>query len=270
MLTLLALSDVGRDFKYDVNQYMTPEQEAAAKAAAEKDTAEFEATIADLPDEEKEGKRQEHAAQISQNQRDKELDDELAAEQDRASKAAEAFAVREKARKEREAAGDADEDSKKPLTRADIAEINATATAAAMKVANQAAALTIAKTLATSDKEAQLIVAKWANRNFPEGTPLQDQIEEMYAVTHRKRLIGERNEALRAAKNKLNVQTDSAATHRDETAAGEPKMSDADKTAFKQAGFVWDAAKRLYKKPLGNGKTHLYRDPKTGRTFRAA
>lgn len=248
---------------------MTEEEKAAAAKAKEDADAEFEATLGDdLTDEEKETKRQEHAAQHSDNN-DQELDSELAAEQERTRLANEAFQKREEARKKREADAGGNEDDDRPLTRADLARISADATAAAMKVANAAQVLAIAKTLATSDKEATLIAAKWGNRTFPEGMTLQDQVEEMYAVTNRKKLIGERNEALRAARNKGNANTNSAATHVDGPSSGEPKLSAADKTALQQSGFVWDTNKRLYKKPLSKGR-FLYRDAKGTRTFQGS
>lgn len=243
---------------------MTPEEQAAAD---QKEAAEFEATLANLPPAEQEQKRKEHAAQNSDKQRDKELDEELKEEAERKRVADEAFRKREEMRKEREKKSEEGEGDKVLDSNDIVARATEAATAAATKVALQSAALTIARSLAASDKEAQLIVAKWGNRSFPDGVPLQDQVEEMYAVVNRKKLIGERNEALRVARNKGNVNDNGAATHRDAPAAGEPKLSDADASALKAAGFVWDGDKRMYKKPLKGGKLHLYRDSKSGRTF---
>lgn len=158
---------------------------------------------------------------------------------------------------------DAEDDLDQPMTRREAAALEDRM----KKDALTSTATTIARALAASDKEAQLIVAKWRNRTFPQEMVLQDQIEECYAITHRKRLIGERNEALRAAGNRANAGRNAAETHRDGAPAGEPKMPTGDKVALQQAGFVWDAGKRLYKKQLGRSRGFLYKDVKTGRTF---
>lgn len=193
---------------------------------------------------------------------DKELEEENKRGKPDPIKAKKAFDERQAKRE----AGEAEEEGDKPVTRKELAELEQRA----IKRANEAQALTIAKGMAASEKEAQLIFAKWKNREFPENLPLTDQLEEAYAITHRKKLIGERNEALRAARNKANANKGAGSTAHDSGIAGEPKLSDADKYAMTAAGYVWDGAKRLYKKPLGGGKSHLYKDPKTGRTWRAA
>lgn len=246
---------------------MTPEEEAAAAAAGttpeEKADAEFETSIADLPEEEKTAKRTERQQQFT----DKDLDAEIAAEEERKRLAGEAFRERDKKRKERDAAIAAGEVEDKPLTTADLESITATATEAATKIASESLARAVARTLAASDKEAQLIFLKWQNRTFPPGMSLQDQVEEAFVVTNSKRLIGQRNEALRALRNRDGASDGTAVTHRNGAPSGEPKLADSDRTALLAAGFAWDGAKRLYKKPLTSGG-FLYQDPKTKRTFR--
>lgn len=173
------------------------------------------------------------------------------------AKAQEAF----KKRQDREEGADGDED--KPLTQKDIGRV----TANVRRELQAEQAFTLARSMAASDTEANLIVAKWGNRIFPDGTSLQDQIEEAYAITHRKSLIGQRNEALRALKNKGTVKKDGSGAHRDASPGSAPKMSAADAEAYRQAGFVYDGAKRLFKKPLRGGKVFLYKDPKTNRQW---
>lgn len=206
----------------------------------------------------------ENDSQDSSKEDEIDYDAELEAEQKRGkpdpSKAREAF-------KERDNKRDTDADDDKPLTRKDIADVEARVERRVL--AGQA--LDIARKMAGSDKEAQLIVAKWTNRTFPAGTTLQDQIEEAYVITHSKRLIGTTNEAMRALKNKNNVRTGAAgATHRDSADASEPKMNAADAASYKGAGFVWNGQKRVYMKSLKNGKMFLYKDPKTKKQWTAA
>lgn len=242
---------------------MTPAEKAAAdKAAADQKIAD-DAAAAEAADE-SEGDEEDEAK--DKNNNDLDLDKELEEENKRKpdpEKAAQAFQEREDRRKAAEdlAAADA-ADADKPLTRKDIAEIERRTYARLQ--ADQALAL--AKAITTSDKEAQLVLAKWRNRSFPETMPLQDQLDEAYAITHRKKIIGDRNEALRALRGKGNVQTHANDTHRDAPAAGEPKLSDADKTALQQSGFTWDGTKKLYSKKLKGGKT-LYTDAKRSRTW---
>lgn len=125
-------------------------------------------------------------------------------------------------------------------------------------------ALRLAKGMAGSDKAAALIVAKWANRTFPESLTLSEQITEMYGAVYAKKIIGERNEALRAAKGKQGVsKTDAAGSHREGTQnAHEPKLPANEMTVIKQSGFAWSNKNRRYEKKLPNGRI-LIRDPKT-------
>lgn len=160
---------------------------------------------------------------------------------------------------------DDEDDDDKPLTRRELRE----AETRLEKKALVTSVLSLARAMAGSETEAQLIAAKWQNRTFPEGMTLQDQVEEAYAITHRKKLIGERQEALRALKGKGTATTTATESHRDPSPGNEPKMAAQDKAAILAAGFAWDATKRLYKKSLGR-RGFLYKDPKSGKTFTGA
>ena len=175
-------------------------------------------------------------------------------------KAVEAFKERTQ---KREGDEDGEDDENKPLTRKDLAEVEIRVERKLLK----GQALSVAKGLADNDKEAELIVARWGNRSFPQGTPLSEQIEEVYAaLPHvRKRLIGERNEALRALKGKEGANRNSATTHKAGLPGKEPKLSPQDEQAIKAAGFVFNATARWFEKKLGNGDL-LVRDPKTKQT----
>lgn len=175
-------------------------------------------------------------------------------------KAKEAFLKRQ-AKREQESTVENDDD--KPLTKRELQEI-----LAAQRVELQMKdAISFATQLAGSEKEALLIVEKWKNRTFPPTLSLQEQIEEAFAITHRKKILGERNEAIRALKAKSNVSTNAATTHRDAPQSTEPKISPQDATALKAAGFLWNGVSRRYERKLPNGDL-LYRDPKTKATIR--
>lgn len=238
------------------------------KEAADKKAADEAAAAKESEGEDSEG---EDAEDIEKKkQEDLDLDKELEEEEKHGKPdpeiARKEFQRREAKRKEEEGedSEEAENDEDKPLTRADLREIEERQ----YKRAQTERAMEIAESLATSPKEAKLIFTKWSNRQFPPNLPLAQQLEEAYVITHRGKLIGERNEALRAARNKSNANKDGSGTQRDATEAGEPKLSDADKTGMQQAGFVWDGAKRLYKKSLQGGRSFLYKDPKTGRQWR--
>lgn len=172
-------------------------------------------------------------------------------------KAKDAFKEREEKREEK-----SEDEGDKPLTRKDVNRIRAEIRT---EVQGEQA-LDIARKFAGSESEAKLIVAKWRNRVFPEGMMLSEQLEEAYAITHRKRLIGQRNEAFRALKSKDGVIRHAPGAQRDGVEGKAPKLSAADAVAYKGAGYEWNGSKRLYQKSLSRGR-FLYKDPKTGRTF---
>ncbi len=157
------------------------------------------------------------------------------------------------------------EDDDKPVTKSELKAFETKVRRDALS----GQALSIAQTLAgnhsNAGKEAQLIVAKWSNRTFPDNMPLSEQIEECYAIVHRKKLVGERNEALRALKGKDGVGKNAASSHRDAPAFHGKKVTSAEATAFKASGYVLNVTTQNWEKKLANGDM-LVRDSKTGKT----
>jgi len=161
----------------------------------------------------------------------------------------------------REAGEEGESEDDKPLTRKDIAEVESRLE----KKHLNTQALAIATQFAGSVKEAELIVEKWKNRTFPQGLSLNDQIEESFAITHRKRIIGERNEALRALKGRSGVNDNPAGAHHDSQKGGGPEIAGIDKAAILASGFKYNETNRRFEKKLKNGDT-LIQDPKTKQT----
>lgn len=158
----------------------------------------------------------------------------------------------------REEESDEDSDDDKPMTRREMREMREML-ASNEKKTLVASALQIAKTLSTSDKEAQLIIAKWENRTFPSNLSLTEQVEEMYAVVHRKKLIGERNEAVRALKNKGKVNSDGSGSHRDSQEGGSaPKIAPDMKVVIAQSKLVYNTTSKRYERKLPNGDFLVY------------
>lgn len=156
-----------------------------------------------------------------------------------------------------------DDDDNKPITRAEARKQREED----RRIMLEGQALSTARGFGVSEKKAQLIVAVWKNRGFPADMSLPDQMDEAYAIANRKTLVSERNEAMRAARNKGGITEVAAESHRDSQRTGEPKLPEGEKRALAAAGFVYDGSKRMYKKSLREGKLFLYRDPKTGKTF---
>lgn len=237
---------------------VTPEEDEAADDDAEDDESdeETEEESEEESDDESEDSKDEDD---SSSKKKEELD--LDAEIEKERKAGDPDpAIAKKAFEDRKTKrGTTDEKGDKPLTQKDLADFEAKI----RKDAQQERALEIATGLAGSEKEAELIVLKWQNRTFPKNLPLVDQIQEAFVITHAKKLVGERNEALRALKGKQGATRIAPGTHRDAIRSGaEPKMSPADAAVIKQSGFKWSHTNKRFEKKLSSGAM-LIRDPKT-------
>lgn len=256
---------VGRDFKYDSNfmddknikdteSEEEEDAEDAEESAEEEEEINAEGEDSDESDSD-ESEDDEEESDAPLDDKDRDFDAEIAEENKRGKpdpkKAKEAF-------KERREKREGDDD--KSLTRKEVEEILAND----RKDRARDQALTIAKTLASGDKEAALIVAKWNNRTFPPDLALEEQITEMFGAVHAKRIVGQRNEALRALRGKGGVNNDAAGTHRDPPLTkAAPKMSAQDKQAITAVGFVWNGKNKRFEKKLANGNL-LIKDNKTG------
>lgn len=258
--TLKAMSHTMKTDKKEVTA--TKEEEAATSEEEETTTeaeVEDEESTEDTESEKEEESKDEDKSEDSSST-DEELD--LDAELEKERKAGEPDPVIAKERfkeSEDKRKKESDDVADKPLTQKDLDA----ALAKDRKERQSDAALVLARGMAGSDKEAELIVAKWANRTFPKNLTLAEQIQEAYVITHAKKLVGERNEAMRALKGKQGVKKDAAGTHRDAAISGtEPKLPPRDAAAIAASGFTWNTRSRQYEKKLPNGRI-LVRDNKT-------
>jgi hypothetical protein len=124
----------------------------------------------------------------------------------------------------------------------------------------------IAKSLApTSTDEANAIIAIHSNRIFPDGMPIEQQMQEAYYIAHGPRLVAKTAELRRTVRSKTTTKTvGSDNSHRDETKV-EPKGVDPQTRAeLSRLGYKWDGVN--FAKKLTNGKT-LIRDTKSGKTY---
>lgn len=174
-----------------------------------------------------------------------------------------AFKDRTAKRQENESEEDEeDEDDDKPLTKADLKRFQAENQKQLQKELQKTRIEEIADRLSTSEAQKKYIIEIHRNRSFPDYLTLEEQMEEAFAIANRKKLIGERNEAMRALKNKDNVNKNPASDHHDEVPTTEPKLPPQDVAALKAVGFVWNSTSRRFEKKLPNGDL-LVRDPKT-------
>lgn len=251
----MSMTDVNKDTT-------TTEEETKVDAeATEEETEEEEVSDEESDETESDEEESEDDAEASNSDNEIDLDAEIERERNKGKpdpkKAKEAFQRRNEKR-----AGEDDDD--KPMTRREMREFMEQQG----KVALEASAFTLARGMSGSDKEAQLVVEKWKNRTFPAHISLSEQIEEAYAITHRKKLIGERQEALRALKNKGRVNNDGSTTHHSpQRNIKAEKLSSPDTQAIIAAGFTLNSKTRRFEKKLSDGSI-LVRDPKTKETIR--
>lgn len=241
--------------------------EAEAKAEAEKQDAEFEESIADLSDEEKEAKRAEKAKDsTSKTDYSAELEKELALSEERAIKAEKALANKRFKDSKEKRESEEDEGEDKPLTKAELSEILAENEQKNKKVIEKKEAEALADRLAGSEDEKKLILAKWENRTFPANYSLEEQIKESYVLANGNKLIAERDEALRALKGREGVNRYASETHIEPQPTKDSEITGDLKTVIGRRGFVFNNQTKQYEKTTANGKKLIY-DKKTGTVY---
>lgn len=186
-----------------------------------------------------------------------------------AEKARLAFLERERKRKEKEESfEEEDDDEDKPLTRREMLVLLDERENRISKMTLETRALEIARANSSSEEEAQAAFTFWKTRVIPSGN-LEDDVRFAVGGINHSKVISVNKELARALNSKENASKETASTFRDAPQGSEPKMSSIDAAGIKSAGYVWDGAKRLYKKPLGKGNSFLYYDPKSKKTWRA-
>lgn len=244
---------------------MTKEEQAEleakqAEAQAEAQDAEFEASIADLSEEDKEAKRAERQASSLEKGIDYEA--ELKKERERADKAEKVLAdkrFKDAEKKRKKETGEIVEDD-------DSVSLIRQETERSLKQIREGQASILASQLAGSEAEKQLILAKWKNRQFPEGMELGEQINETYVLINGAKIISERNEMARGLKGKAGVNNDASISSHENFSVQEPKIAPDVKEVMVRQGFGFNKETKRYEKKLPSGSV-LARDPKTGKIY---
>ena len=231
--------------------------EAEAKAKAEADAQdEFEVSLEGLSEEEKTQKRTEKANVNIKSEEYYQLEIEKERKmREKAEKAAadNAFKLREAKRNKEEEDGAVE----KPLTASELQEILSKDREDTRKESLMIYADEKIRKLTSSDSEASLVKEVLKNRSFPESLSLDDRIEESFAIANRKKLIAERNEALRALKSRETNETFGGSTFHDQKHGQEPRMAQDEKVVLTQGGFSFNNASRQWEKKI-KGKVLFY------------
>lgn len=237
---------------------MTPEEIAAATAKAEAEKAEKEKADAEAAkakaEEEAEANKEPHIDYAA----------ELARERAAREKAEKELA--DKRFKESEAKRKALEDGSdepKGVTPEDLEALENRIYQRAQKELQVTRLTELARELAQNNDEANLILEIHKNRTFPAHLSLDEQMQEAYAIANGRQLAAKNQELVRALRSRETANRGGGSAHQDSPVLDAPKLSSAEATALKDAGMVWDATKRAFKKPLSSGKKFYYFDPKT-------
>lgn len=228
---------------------MTEEEKKAAEEAA---AAAQAAEAAETPEEK--------AARKTKASLQAEYEAELKREREAREKAE--TALKEQRFKESEAKRLAGDDDDKPLTARQLEEVLARERQGFQKELHAQRIETRVRELAGSGAEAALIVEVYKNRTFPSHLSVEEQVEEAFVIANRKKILGERDEALRALRGKEGVNNDAAGTYHDQPTSP-LKIAPDMKTVLIQQGFTENRAQGHYEKKLSGGRI-LIADPKTG------
>lgn len=116
----------------------------------------------------------------------------------------------------------------------------------------------LAERYGTTEAEINLFVEIHKNRVFPSHLSLEEQIKESVAIANKDKLIGERNEAVRALRGKQNANNNAATTHHDATQGNEPKLATDVKAILLRQKFVFNPITRQYEKKISQGRKLVY------------
>ena len=239
----------------------TAAAEAEAKARADKEKADAEAAKVKAEEEAEANKEHQidYAAELAKEKAAREK-----AEKELADKR---FKESEAKRKAAEAAGE--DDTTRGVTSEDLDALENRIYQRAQKELQATRLTELAKELAQNDAEADLILEIHKNRTFPAHLTLDGQMQEAYAIANGRKLAAKNQELARALRSRDTASRGSGGTQHDSPSVEEPTLGSAEATALKDAGLVWDATRRAYKKPISGGKKFYYFDPKTKKRWTA-
>ena len=152
-----------------------------------------------------------------------------------------------------------DEDER-PVTRRELADMLAEQVHRNTLVTQEDSIVELSESLGQTSQEAELIRSIHANRIFPVGMPLREQMAEAAAIANVKRVEARNAELTRKIQSQNTVSRNTATTHRDPQVSLEPEMAPDLKVSMQRAGYIYNSTSRRYEKKLPNGKT-LVKEP---------
>lgn len=146
------------------------------------------------------------------------------------------------------------DDGDRPLTRRELEELLARHEQRLVVETQEDKLVKFSEEIAGTPQEAELVRAIHANRIFPTGMSLREQLEESYAIANVKRIAARNEELKRKIASQQTASRNTATTHRDPQAALEPDMAPDLKASMVRAGYAFNSTTRRYEKKLPNGK----------------
>lgn len=245
------------DEEDDDTEDESPEEESEEEEADEPDESEDEE---EADDEDAEDDEEPDYEEIARLETVRAEEAEAARKKAEDALAGQSFKKRKKKRDGEDEEDEDDED--KPITKRELTSILSGVQISSQKMAQETQALDIARKHTSSEAEAKAAVTFYKTRVNPTGD-LEGDILFAIGGMNRKKQIAKTAEVARALKSKNGLRRDGTGSHRIDSPAGKAKVSKQDNHAIVQSGMTWDTIKKVYKKPLANGKKFFYYDPKT-------
>ena len=148
----------------------------------------------------------------------------------------------------------------KPPSRKEVEAMLSQGQAQNQRILQETMAIELARKLATSEEEAQATVTFWKSRVVPTDN-LEEDIKSALAILNRDKLVSENSELRRSLGSKDTKSTDAGSSHRDEPEREIPKVPAEEAAAYRAQGFKWDGTKKLWTKPIKDGKDTLFINP---------
>lgn len=147
------------------------------------------------------------------------------------------------------------DEEERPVTRRELAELLARQAHETTLTTQEDTIVELSESLGQTSQEAELIRSIHANRIFPVGMPLREQLAEAAAIALVKRTEARNSELARKIQSQNTVSRNTATTHRDPQANLEPELAPDLKVSMQRAGYIYNNTSRRYEKKLPNGKT---------------
>lgn len=146
------------------------------------------------------------------------------------------------------------DDEDKPMTRREAREFVAQVSHQTLIESNAERIIDYSNELSDSEAQAEYVRTIHANRVFPEGMSLREQMQESHAIADYKRVQSKNAEMARTIKSQDTASHDTAVTHRDPQAGVVPKLAADLAASLKRAGYNYNNQTQRYEKSLPNGK----------------